>query len=174
MYIKTEKNKGPGAARNLGVKNADTEWVAFNDSDDLWHEDKLKKQFEYIEAHPEFDLVYCGYRAILHNESVVSVPSRNELEKLEGSIYYALLEQNYIGAPTVVVNREKFLCMGDFNEEFQCLEDWDFAVRFAKNYKIGFVNEDLMDVKLRSGGVSSKAGNYFEARCKIVKVILTS
>ena len=53
-------NQGVAAARNLGVSHARGEYVAFLDSDDLWHPEKLEKQIERFEADPELGLVHCG------------------------------------------------------------------------------------------------------------------
>ena len=36
-------HKGPGAARNIGIKNAKSNWISFIDSDDIWEKNKLKE-----------------------------------------------------------------------------------------------------------------------------------
>lgn len=51
-------NKGLCASRNLGVANANGEWIAPLDSDDVWMENKLQNQIELIAAHPECRL-FC-------------------------------------------------------------------------------------------------------------------
>jgi len=43
-----QENSGVSSARNLGIKNSVSEWIAFLDSDDEWHEKKLK---EHVELH---------------------------------------------------------------------------------------------------------------------------
>lgn len=48
------------------------------------------------------------------------------------------------------------------------MEDWEFALRFAKQNKIGYVGELLVDVYLSGNGVSSGAGAYFEGRCSML------
>ena len=57
-YIKT-KNKGVSAARNLGMKAAESDWFAFLDSDDQWLPHKLEKQFECLSCSGDFRLVHC-------------------------------------------------------------------------------------------------------------------
>jgi glycosyltransferase involved in cell wall biosynthesis len=50
-------NQGPAAARNLGLRGATGEFVAFLDADDLWHPEKLERQMARFRARPE--LQYC-------------------------------------------------------------------------------------------------------------------
>ena len=55
-YVK-QSNKGPATARNLGLSLATGDFVAFLDSDDLWHPEKLERQLGRFHARPELD--YC-------------------------------------------------------------------------------------------------------------------
>ena len=47
LRIIYQANKGPAAARNIGVEESRSEWLAFLDSDDFWHPDKLAKQIDF-------------------------------------------------------------------------------------------------------------------------------
>lgn len=46
IFILTQENRGPGAARNRGIQQADSEYVAFLDADDQWHPFYLKNAME--------------------------------------------------------------------------------------------------------------------------------
>ena len=48
LILLIQENKGVSAARNLGVKHSSGNWLAFLDSDDLWHTEKLFKQIDYL------------------------------------------------------------------------------------------------------------------------------
>ena len=54
-----EENKGPGASRETGRQAASGEYIAYLDSDDLWHPHKLEKQVAMLKAHPEAGMCYC-------------------------------------------------------------------------------------------------------------------
>ena len=50
------KNRGPGETRNAGWDIANGEYIAFLDSDDIWHPKKLELQYNFMITHPE-----CGF-----------------------------------------------------------------------------------------------------------------
>ncbi len=52
------RNRGISASRNLGVRHALGEYLAFLDSDDVWDHAKLKQQVSILDAHPRVDFVY--------------------------------------------------------------------------------------------------------------------
>lgn len=168
-YVRLDKNGGVANARNVGVNLAKTDWIAYQDSDDVWHKDKLEKQMAYAKEYPEYALIYSKYKLIYQN-GVESIMPGAPLEVMEGDMFKALLERNVIGAPTVLVKREAFIDAGGFDTEFKALEDWDFVIRFARRYRIGYIDEILMDARMLSGGVSSGIANYYEARCRMLRL----
>lgn len=62
VRLVSQANAGPAAARNLGVRSARGELVAFLDQDDLWRPDKLRRQQERFAARPELDLCVAHVR----------------------------------------------------------------------------------------------------------------
>ena len=170
VYHRMPVNGGAATARNAGVRLASSPLIAFLDSDDVWMPDKLEKQMAYLETHPDCKLVYCKFR--YHENSDDDYGPFRDLDgrKMEGDIRLELLERNTIGTPTVLVNRESFLSCGGFDDTLRSLEDWEFAVRFAKDNPIGFVDETLVECFLdRSSGISYNNEEHFRVRMKMLK-----
>lgn len=168
VYIKQPVNQGVSAARNAGVMSATADIIAFHDSDDYWHPDKLEKQMDYWKKHSEYNMIYCGYWLKGIDDSIISVPFEGTWGELEGNIYQTLLINNTIGAPTMLMRKESFMKVGGFDTSLRSLEDWEFAIRYSKYNEIGYVNEYLMDAYQTLGSVSSNIGAAFETRCKII------
>lgn len=167
-FCKLPNNGGAGHARNEGVKLASAELIAFHDSDDVWRMDKLEKQMNYWKQHPEFSMVYCSYLSHRADGTLSQMPFSGMPGELEGDIFSSLLVRNSIGAPTMLLKKECFSECGGFDTSLKCLEDWEFALRFAHEYLIGYVDEILMDVYKTAGSVSSEIGGFFETRCRMV------
>lgn len=61
-YLKNDNNSGAAVSRNLALREAKGEWIAFLDSDDLWMPEKLEKQIAFMkENNYKFSATYCKY-----------------------------------------------------------------------------------------------------------------
>ncbi len=166
-YIKLPQNMGASGARNAGVAYAESDIIAFEDSDDLWRPEKLEKQMDYWQQHPEFSMIYCPYH--MHGqEGLYRVPDKDWKGEFEGDIFPWLLMRNTVGTPTMLMYKDAFVDVGGFDTSLRAMEDWEFAVRFAEKYMVGYVDEVLVDAFESAGGVSSGTSAYYESRCKMI------
>ena len=89
----TRKHFGVSSARNYGVKKAQGKWIAFLDSDDLWHPEKLKRQKEFITQFPAYSIFQCQEIWIKNSKQIN--PPQKHLKK-SGNIFKNSLELCFI------------------------------------------------------------------------------
>lgn len=90
-------NQGAGASRNISIENSCGRYIAFLDSDDLWHNEKLEKQIGFMCKH-DHAFTYTHYRKITETGELakkISCPTNNVR-------YHELLKSNVIGCLTVI------------------------------------------------------------------------
>lgn len=142
------KNSGAAIIRNIGIELAGGEWIAFLDSDDLWHREKLEKQLKTVYAEGA-ELCYTSYAVVDGNGKKAKknyiVPKKTD--------YKALLKENVIGCSTVLLRADlaKKYC---FDTNFY-LEDYALWLDLLKDgYKAVGREEVLVDWYLHSGSRS--------------------
>lgn len=162
-YHKLSRNGGAGHARNTGATLVQSEWIAFQDSDDIWMSDKLKKQVQYLDGHPECAMVTHSIKAVFTGgrEIITRLPDREDQLSV-------LLDHNFADTPTMLIRKKSFMDNDGFDESLKALEDWDFALRYVINDPIGVINEPLLRADMTVEGVSSNMANYYEARCRMI------
>ena len=157
-YICLEQNKGAAHARNVGICESRYDYIAFLDSDDEWLPAKLELQMRKMLKSPEeVGFIYCrmGGGPYEEYESFVCPPWELPAEVLEGNMFQRILMHNVIGMPTILVRRNCLEQSGGFKEGIQCLEDWEWILRIARNWLIGFVDENLVEIHKSAGSVSA-------------------
>ena len=151
-----QKNTGlPAAVRNLGLREASGDYIAFLDSDDMWLPEKLELQVEYLHKHPKYQLVYSNAWIIDENGVREGLLDKIESSK-EGKNFGELVRGNFIPQLTVLMKREVLKKIGFFNEDpsIRAAEDYEYWLRVALHYKIGFVKEPLAMYRVHSMMVS--------------------
>lgn len=126
VRIFLQDNRGPAAARNFGVAHATGRWVAFLDSDDLWRENKLEVQMAFFQSHPDYKI--CQTEEIWIRNGV-RVNPRLIHRKHSGHIFEQCLPLCIISPSAVAIEREFFLGLGGFDEDYPVCEDYELWLR---------------------------------------------
>ncbi len=136
----SQANKGLPGARNTGIAEAQGEYIAFLDADDLWDPTKLEKQVHCLDASPEVGLIHTWM--LLVDEKGKST-GRVMTSEAEGNAWEQVIEKNVIACPSVVVRRHCFDKVGGFDCSLNSVEDWDMWIRIAEHYPFALIREPL-------------------------------
>lgn len=169
-YLKSDKRIGANGARNLGIQNSHGEYIAFQDSDDIWKNDKLEKQIRMFQEDKELDIVYSRYARHSFDGMVRFVPSKKYTKNmLQEGITHILAETNVIGTPTMIVKKRCFYECRMFDLDIPRLQDWEINIDFVQHYKYGFVDEALVDSYLSTNSITNVVKSKLESQALIVR-----
>jgi glycosyltransferase involved in cell wall biosynthesis len=144
---------GLAAARNTGVRNSQSPFIAFLDGDDEWLPRMLERQVGFLKHYPGVGLV-CSHWVCREidgaqdSRRLVGCPAGN------GRLFERLARDCFVNASTVVVRRECLEQAGPFDESLAVSEDYNMWLRIASRWKIALQPEVLAITYKRPGSLS--------------------
>ena len=150
VRVVTQPNRGASAARNAGLKLARGEWIAFQDSDDLWHPQKLERQREVLKKHGG---KWCATSTVSPQGNLLSNFGCPAGSVVEPKVVFVSQAQAAaaVGEPhpsllSMLLHQSLVEKAGQFDEELFVAEDTEFIFRLSLLSGFYFLEEPLMIV----------------------------
>ena len=170
IYKLESSSGGPAKPRNLGITVAKGIWVAFCDSDDIWHSRKLELQLQNVGLNP--DSILCSQ---IKEFSVDENVNLNQIIQSVGVVRYCvndMLRKNRVATSSAMIKRETINRVGYFNEskDLVAIEDYDFWLRvlLMSGSNVCMINVPLTYYRLSSGSLSA---NKVSMLIKVAKLL---
>ena len=147
VRVVTQPNAGMSASRNRGVEISDSELIAFVDSDDIWHPEKLRLQIDTLTAGPQFGFSYTEFEFWdgSTRPGFATEPRHGHIdESRSGWIYHLLVVENWALPSSVMLRRSTWRQLGPFLCEDHQTDDWEYLVRASRTFQFVRLAEPMV------------------------------
>lgn len=123
-YICHPQNMNGSVARNTGIQEATGELISYLDDDDYYAMDKIERQVKYLEEHPHYRAVYCGWNRDNHD----FVPEG------EGDLSYDILSgTNIIITNSIMMWRSDCMKCGGWDPNLMRHQEAAYLLNYFRN-----------------------------------------
>ena len=178
VTIIRQDNGGAAVARNTGIQAATGNWVAFLDSDDAWHPEKLEYQLKAAKKYPDAGVIFTDTRTLNYERGIVSA-SRFDLGGLrenaeqnhpdffhcKSNFYGIMLTQSRVITSAAMVKRDlNHFC---FPEDIWGAEDWALWLSLILETEFVAVDHVLVDMFAGDDNLTHHRGRAKMSRNKL-------
>lgn len=144
-FYKNERNIGFVKNLNRCLSLASGQYISILHGDDTYLPQAVEKRVNCLDSNPSVGLVYSPHK-IMDDSGVIIGEYRycqdDYIAKGEDEFKTLVLE-NHIGSPTVMIRKECYDKVGDYDERHPQVSDWQMWLRIALYYDVAFVSQPL-------------------------------
>ena len=162
IHIPKEESRGGNYARNLGIKAAKGEYIAFLDDDDYWLPEKTSKQVALMER-KDCELVHCLKRIeTVFPDGRIEYSDQKPNPELWGDMSKKALWRTITTSSLMMVKRQTLIDIGLFDENLKFWQEYDLSISLAQRKPFYFVPEPLCLYRIDRNDKGRLTNKYFE------------
>ena len=155
VRIVSQENSGLATALNNGIAISQGKYIARQDADDLSVQDRLEKQVNYMDLHPDIGILGSNYHTIDENDNILAT---TDIFTHPIDIVIAEISSNQFGHGAIMI-RKAILNENKYDKNFKVAQDYDLWSRLIHYTKAANLKEPLYFWRTIGAGQSTKPEN---------------
>jgi glycosyltransferase involved in cell wall biosynthesis len=165
-----QDNQGLPPARNTAIRNAQGEFLALLDADDVWRPCRLELGVALMDRDPGLGLVHGKVARINQVGEFIEHPPSPPRKYLEGKIAgHIYTRRAHVLCPTALFRKACVDAVGLFDEKMRATEDRDLWFRIAEVYRVGYIEEVLADYRISPNSMSRDVQRMLTAQTQFIE-----
>ncbi|HEX2260861.1 MAG TPA: glycosyltransferase [Candidatus Binatia bacterium] len=156
LHFLRQENRGPSAARNLGISHARAAWISIQDSDDLCAPDHLETLYSFVEKKPDIGMVFAN-GAYLDDRGPTrkTIIPRAKSKRLanNGVELTDLFTTSIVRLQAALLSKKAFFAIGGLDENLRISMDLDLAFRFVTRFPIAYLDKVVFFYRRHDGNI---------------------
>jgi len=170
-----QPNRGPSAARNLGVAHAKAPWIAFQDSDDLSLPDHLESLYRYVQDNSGCAMVFGNGSYIggpEHNRETIIPADKSRRLAEKGLRLSDLFEKSIVRLQAALISKQAYDAVGGHDEVLRISMDLDLAFRIFMNATVAYLDKPLFAYRKHEGNIGRNEELRLTENIRVIEKLL--
>ena len=156
--VSNRSNLGVARSLNNGIAEARGRYIARQDADDISLPERLQKQFDYMEAHPQVAVLGTGRQTMTGGGK-----TKTNSPPMESPTFEDMLKSSRLVGASVMIRKNRLDETGGYDDFFRQADDYDLWLRLTKKYPAANLQEGLYIVRRNTDSLTRQSRQNIEA-----------
>jgi glycosyltransferase involved in cell wall biosynthesis len=151
-----QENRGPSAARNLGISFARASWISIQDSDDICAPSHLETLYRFVEKNPDVGMVFANgaYVDDPGPKGKTIIPREKSKRMAERGVELTdLFRTSIVRLQAALLSKEALLSIGGLDETLRICMDLDLGFRLLMRFPVAYLDEVVFFYRRHEGNI---------------------
>jgi glycosyltransferase involved in cell wall biosynthesis len=171
-----QNNRGPSAARNLGVQCAQGSWISIQDSDDLCAPNHLSTLYGFAQKHGDFGMVFANGAYLAgpehHRNTIIPAGKSHRLAE-KGVQLEDLFDKSIVRLQAALISKACYEAVGGHDESLRISMDLDLAFRLFNRFPLAYLDEVVFHYRKHSGNISGNQELRLRENIRVIEKLLS-
>jgi glycosyltransferase involved in cell wall biosynthesis len=170
-----QDNRGPSAARNLGVSYANANWISIQDSDDLCASNHLQTLYGYVKDHPACAMVFANGSYLggpEHNRQTIIPSDKSKQLAGRGVRLHDFFEKSILRLQAAVISKKAYDAIGGHDESLRICMDLDLGFRLLMNFPVAYLDDVVFSYRRHEGNTGRNEELRLTENIRVIEKLL--